>query len=158
MLKIGTHRVALFFIQLIIIKNMDMLFFQQGEQFTSPVFFFQAEDGIRAATVTGVQTCALPISPAAFFAASTPMLRIRAWACGLRTTARWTTPWCGRSSVYRPWPVISRGSSRRWILAPTSWETAIYSPPIVTAGRAAGLVCAPPMVAAADFTDLTIFT
>src|SRR6266852_6851783 len=25
------------------------------------LFFFQAEDGIRAATVTGVQTCALPI-------------------------------------------------------------------------------------------------
>src|SRR5207245_2974757 len=30
-------------------------------------FFFQAEDGIRDATVTGVQTCALPI-----FAPSTP--------------------------------------------------------------------------------------
>src|SRR5207245_8129312 len=28
------------------------------------VFFFQAEDGIRDATVTGVQTCALPISSA----------------------------------------------------------------------------------------------
>src|SRR5207245_4258922 len=27
-------------------------------------FFFQAEDGIRVATVTGVQTCALPISHA----------------------------------------------------------------------------------------------
>src|SRR5207245_7732658 len=27
-----------------------------------PFFFFQAEDGIRDATVTGVQTCALPIS------------------------------------------------------------------------------------------------
>src|SRR5256886_7362544 len=27
-------------------------------------FFFQAEDGIRVLTVTGVQTCALPISPA----------------------------------------------------------------------------------------------
>src|SRR5207245_5242972 len=27
-------------------------------------FFFQAEDGIRDATVTGVQTCALPILPA----------------------------------------------------------------------------------------------
>src|SRR5690554_2714737 len=27
-----------------------------------PVFFFQAEDGIRGADVTGVQTCALPIS------------------------------------------------------------------------------------------------
>src|SRR6266481_2421786 len=26
------------------------------------IFFFQAEDGIRAGTVTGVQTCALPIS------------------------------------------------------------------------------------------------
>src|SRR5256886_9677303 len=29
------------------------------------VFFFQAEDGIRDLTVTGVQTCALPISRAA---------------------------------------------------------------------------------------------
>src|SRR2546430_5669153 len=28
---------------------------------TSGVFFFQAEDGIRDLTVTGVQTCALPI-------------------------------------------------------------------------------------------------
>src|SRR5215469_10038120 len=28
-------------------------------------FFFQAEDGIRDLYVTGVQTCALPISPAA---------------------------------------------------------------------------------------------
>src|SRR2546430_3965177 len=27
-----------------------------------PFFFFQAEDGIRDLTVTGVQTCALPIS------------------------------------------------------------------------------------------------
>src|SRR5690348_17411079 len=26
-----------------------------------PIFFFQAEDGIRAGRVTGVQTCALPI-------------------------------------------------------------------------------------------------
>src|SRR5206468_4650850 len=28
------------------------------------LFFFQAEDGIRHLIVTGVQTCALPISPA----------------------------------------------------------------------------------------------
>src|SRR5256885_17116497 len=28
------------------------------------IFFFQAEDGIRDYKVTGVQTCALPISPA----------------------------------------------------------------------------------------------
>src|SRR5207245_2157350 len=32
------------------------------ERIVRSVFFFQAEDGIRAATVTGVQTCALPIS------------------------------------------------------------------------------------------------
>src|SRR2546430_10002208 len=30
-------------------------------------FFFQAEDGIRDLTVTGVQTCALPISALRFF-------------------------------------------------------------------------------------------
>src|SRR5690554_7068126 len=30
-----------------------------------PFFFFQAEDGIRDADVTGVQTCALPISATA---------------------------------------------------------------------------------------------
>src|SRR2546430_7548230 len=30
---------------------------------TLSVFFFQAEDGIRDLTVTGVQTCALPIFP-----------------------------------------------------------------------------------------------
>src|SRR5207248_5424117 len=31
-------------------------------------FFFQAEDGIRDRTVTGVQTCALPISTPLYFA------------------------------------------------------------------------------------------
>src|SRR2546430_10099130 len=31
-------------------------------------FFFQAEDGIRDLTVTGVQTCALPICPRSNFA------------------------------------------------------------------------------------------
>src|SRR5258708_30881292 len=33
------------------------------------VFFFQAEDGIRDDLVTGVQTCALPISSTGFIAA-----------------------------------------------------------------------------------------
>src|SRR6476661_9782637 len=32
------------------------------ESIDTPFFFFQAEDGIRASSVTGVQTCALPIS------------------------------------------------------------------------------------------------
>src|SRR2546427_7789080 len=31
------------------------------DRFTMSFFFFQAEDGIRDLTVTGVQTCALPI-------------------------------------------------------------------------------------------------
>src|SRR2546430_1617936 len=31
------------------------------DQWTHSIFFFQAEDGIRDLTVTGVQTCALPI-------------------------------------------------------------------------------------------------
>src|SRR5256886_14116257 len=35
-----------------------------SESRTSIFFFFQAEDGIRDLTVTGVQTCALPISNA----------------------------------------------------------------------------------------------
>src|SRR5207237_4882520 len=38
----------------IILLITDILFF----------FFFQAEDGIRDSSVTGVQTCALPISEA----------------------------------------------------------------------------------------------
>src|SRR2546430_7455535 len=47
------------------------------------VFFFQAEDGIRDLTVTGVQTCALPIS----------------------------TSWCGRSCV-RTGPSVPRRGHR----------------------------------------------
>src|SRR5437763_3941634 len=36
-------------------------------------FFFQAEDGIRDTSVTGVQTCALPISCAAFNPSAIPL-------------------------------------------------------------------------------------
>src|SRR5207248_41713 len=44
-------------------------------------FFFQAEDGIRDRTVTGVQTCALPISPGGRLA---EVLRFRnVYLCGL---------------------------------------------------------------------------
>src|SRR3989475_8490628 len=38
-------------------------------------FFFQAEDGIRDLTVTGVQTCALPISFLKGTAAAPPLIR-----------------------------------------------------------------------------------
>src|SRR5256886_8407895 len=46
-------------------------------------FFFQAEDGIRDLTVTGVQTCALPISatePFPWFCDLEPQLAARVWA------------------------------------------------------------------------------
>src|SRR2546427_5908714 len=41
-------------------------------------FFFQAEDGIRDLTVTGVQTCALPISFNTFCARAEPLAQTRA--------------------------------------------------------------------------------
>src|SRR6476660_10437771 len=44
--------------------NMTLLFFCTNTFFVC-FFFFQAEDGIRDDLVTGVQTCALPISSAA---------------------------------------------------------------------------------------------
>src|SRR2546430_9793357 len=40
-------------------------------------FFFQAEDGIRDLTVTGVQTCALPIFPSVPMAQAGPMFANR---------------------------------------------------------------------------------
>ena len=46
-------------------------------------------------------------------AAALSMPRIRAWGWGLRTTARCVSPGRVWSSMKRPWPVISRGSSRR---------------------------------------------
>src|SRR6266511_3214137 len=54
------------------VNNLDLLCF---------FFFFQAEDGIRDFHVTGVQTCALPISPRA-------------------GSARWARLWPGSSSAW----------------------------------------------------------
>src|SRR5689334_13766702 len=51
-------------------------------------FFFQAEDGIRDGTVTGVQTCALPISPTARACPATSM----APACVVPEIATILTP------------------------------------------------------------------
>src|SRR2546429_436418 len=42
-------------------------------------FFFQAEDGIRDVAVTGVQTCALPISPG--FSPPELVVQVKAIAC-----------------------------------------------------------------------------
>src|SRR2546430_16580036 len=54
------------------------------------VFFFQAEDGIRDLTVTGVQTCALPILSDSFCSGTTAahsgsngIVKFRSWYLGL---------------------------------------------------------------------------
>src|SRR5258708_26658215 len=56
-------------------------------------FFFQAEDGIRDDLVTGVQTCALPISI----------------TCTRRWPRRMSDGWCGKSSLGE----MSRRANRR---------------------------------------------
>src|SRR5437667_6104556 len=48
---------------LMIIYLLSFLFFSLFLFLSFFFFFFQAEDGIRDRDVTGVQTCALPISP-----------------------------------------------------------------------------------------------
>src|SRR5688572_30923398 len=59
-------------------------------------FFFQAEDGIRDLTVTGVQTCALPISPGR--GGSKSGRRLQGWyfqapfSIFTITRARWSRP------------------------------------------------------------------
>src|SRR5207253_5450406 len=50
-------------------------------------FFFQAEDGIRGGHVTGVQTCALPISTTAI-TTSASLAALIASACGSGMTCR----------------------------------------------------------------------
>src|SRR3989441_5712535 len=54
-------------------------------------FFFQAEDGIRDKLVTGVQTCALPISSYASDQAIFPIAQDR-WFVGLATLAAFVVP------------------------------------------------------------------
>src|SRR2546430_4918309 len=62
-------------------------------------FFFQAEDGIRDLTVTGVQTCALPISPRVAFPSPVPRGRResrRACVCPPRRPLRSRNQRCTR--------------------------------------------------------------
>src|SRR5438309_3234352 len=65
-------------------------------------FFFQAEDGIRDGTVTGVQTCALPIS----FASSKRSVVLPTWR---GPESNWIRP--GASSANR-WRSSARQSVR----------------------------------------------
>src|SRR5215210_8631699 len=65
-------------------------------------FFFQAEDGIRDTSVTGVQTCALPISPLTCVAG-----RGRSAPCATRS---WWRRSAGRSEERR----VGKECRSRW--------------------------------------------
>src|SRR5699024_11379998 len=67
------------------------------------IFFFQAEDGIRDRNVTGVQTCALPISYWAanrFLAASIRLTENRSSVSALASTAS-SSAMCSRNHSAR---------------------------------------------------------
>src|SRR2546422_6296366 len=69
-------------------------------------FFFQAEDGIRDVAVTGVQTCALPIStspkvaPAASSVFLIPSILVRVCASRLSGSLAKSSRRCGRSEEH----------------------------------------------------------
>src|SRR5205085_5768386 len=79
-------------------------------------FFFQAEDGIRDLTVTGVQTCALPICPA-------PCGPVPAWDLSRvlpwrSSSARWSYGGVAALALSvrsrrAPWPGDIRSEERR---------------------------------------------
>src|SRR5256886_9904888 len=82
------------------------LYERSGEVDRRGDFFFQAEDGIRDLTVTGVQTCALPIS---CLAGST--LRNEARGAGARWTARFGVLGRGHSAAMTAPCVLASRSS-----------------------------------------------
>src|SRR5688572_32986601 len=63
-------------------------------------FFFQAEDGIRDLTVTGVQTCALPILPTAASNVNRTLIILAA-------------PWARQPTNFLRSPAYSRSEERR---------------------------------------------
>ena len=68
-------------------------------------------------------------TPFAAFAAEVSIERMRACAYGLRTIDMCAMFTRFTSSTKWPWPVMSLGSSRRWMRAPIMEVTAIVSPP-----------------------------
>src|SRR5271157_6619584 len=84
-------------------------------------FFFQAEDGIRDADVTGVQTCALPLLKSSFWPRSVP----------------WGADCCPTTA--RPSPVV-----RAALLATPELERDDRSTPISHGRRTTAAAAAPP--------------
>src|SRR2546430_12504323 len=118
------------------------------------VFFFQAEDGIRDLTVTGVQTCALPIS-------APPASPAPIWpgSCGVPRRPRSAGPVCARP-LYPPYEQrhgVPRGAARAFRESPRqplkntqkllSWQDLLIFPGTVGAASPgtppAPLACPP---------------
>src|SRR5436190_11874895 len=65
--RVAMTRHACYFIQPLTFRALSgsyVIVDDYAPENPDPIFFFQAEDGIRDHCVTGVQTCALPISGA----------------------------------------------------------------------------------------------
>src|SRR5260370_8751965 len=78
-------------------KEKTIFVVEGGLEFRCVLFFFQAEDGIRDSSVTGVQTCALPISR--LIAAAMPAANTTAAAVEMARSAQGRTG----NTVARPW-------------------------------------------------------
>src|SRR5256886_4777865 len=85
------------------------------------MFFFQAEDGIRDLTVTGVQTCALPIFQVVLFssnlyAAGTTIALALPFILGIGMAVPWPIAGAGLAALPKPgaWMVrVKRSEERR---------------------------------------------
>src|SRR5256885_5016064 len=80
------------------------------------LFFFQAEDGIRDYKVTGVQTCALPISTAGTAAWRTSSCRVSQCQPRPRISLRFSRP------LYQPSKATQSGAKPRSLAARTRSE------------------------------------
>src|SRR2546429_2177678 len=100
-------------------------------------FFFQAEDGIRDVAVTGVQTCALPISAGADTWGSalvgTPVGMTAAVDCTPPLTAARASPLVTRPSLPEPATLAADRLFSASSLAAAGMATSPLLPPVAAA-------------------------
>src|SRR5207245_6318105 len=90
------------------------------------VCFFQAEDGIRGATVTGVQTCALPISLFTTMSRTTTSMSMTGSQSKILNLSKFLRTYSKKAHIARTWTAtqmaraeIGRASCRERV---ESWE------------------------------------